>query len=66
MKNIKKKQGFVDTDGFDKINNYALRTQKTLNAGKFAQATDLWYQTEIVLLQQTRGVDFYNVLFDTP
>lgn len=26
----------------------------------------MWYQTEVVLLQHTRGVDFYNVLFDTP
>jgi serine carboxypeptidase 1 len=59
-------QGFVDTDGFDKINNYALRTERALNQGKFFQATDLWYQTEIVLLQNTGGVDFYNVLYDTP
>lgn len=59
-------QGFVDIDGYNKINNYALRTQKTLNAGKFAQATDLWYQTEVVLDEQTRGVSFYNVLEEIP
>lgn len=58
-------QGFIDVDGFEKINKYALRTQRALNEGNFFQATDLWYQTEIVLLQHTLGVDFYNVLYDT-
>lgn len=59
-------QGFIDVDGFEKINNYALRTQRALNEGSFFQATDLWYQTEIVLLQHTLGVDFYNVQYNTP
>lgn len=43
-----------------------MRTQRALNEGKFFQSTDLWYQTEVVLIQQTRGIDFYNVLFDVP
>lgn len=55
----------MDADGLDKINNYALRTKRALDAGKFFQATDLWYQTEVVLLQYNKGVDFYNVLYDT-
>lgn len=37
-----------------------------MSQGKFFQATDLWYQTEVVLLQHARGVDFYNVLYNTP
>ena len=57
-------QGFVDHDGFKKIDNYARRTQRVLNQGSFHQATDLWYITETVLLQETLGVDFYNVLYD--
>lgn len=57
-------QGFIDIDGFEKINNFAMRTKRALDAGKFFQSTDLWYQTEIVLLREAHGVDFYNVLFD--
>lgn len=56
--------GFIDDDGFEKINNVALRTKRALDQGKFFQSTDLWYQTEVVLIQETRGIDFYNVLID--
>lgn len=59
-------QGFLDDDGYEKVNNYALRTKRAVDAGNWFQSTDLWYQTEIVLLQYNLGVDFYNVLFDTP
>lgn len=41
-----------------------MRTKRALDAGNFFQSTDLWYQTEIVLLREAHGVDFYNVLFD--
>lgn len=58
-------QGFIDVDGFENINNYALRTQRALNQGNFFQATDLWYQTEVVVIQNTGGVDFYNVQYNT-
>lgn len=55
----------MDIDGHNKIDSYAQRTKRALDQGKFFQATDLWYQTEIVVLQYNMGVDFYNVLFDT-
>lgn len=58
--------GFVDEDGFDKINKYALRTKKALENENFYQSTDLWYQTETVLQDETKGVDFYNVLTKIP
>lgn len=58
-------KGFVDTDGYERINNYALRTQRALQQGSFHQATDLWYQTEIVVIENTGGVDFYNVQYNT-
>ncbi|CRL03157.1 CLUMA_CG016183, isoform A [Clunio marinus] len=57
--------GFVDEDGYERINNYALRTKRALDEGKYFQATDLWAQTEEVLLGYNMGVDFYNVLYDT-
>lgn len=41
-----------------------MRTKRVLDEGKFYQATDLWYQTEIVLLENTLGIDFYNILFN--
>lgn len=58
--------GFIDEDGFDRINRYALRTKKALDNGNFYQSTDLWYQTETVLADETKGVDFYNVLTKIP
>lgn len=58
-------QGFLDDDGYEKVNNMALRTKRAVDNGNWFQSTDLWYQTEIVLLEYNLGVDFYNVLFDT-
>lgn len=58
--------GFIDEDGFDRINRYAVRTKKALDNGNFYQSTDLWYQTETVLADETKGVDFYNVLTKIP
>jgi serine carboxypeptidase 1 len=54
----------VDEDGYQKIDNMAKRTQRVLNQGQYVKATDLWYLTEIVLIQETHDIDFYNVLYD--
>lgn len=42
----------------------ARRTRRVLNQGHYVKATDLWYLTEIVLIQETHDIDFYNVLYD--
>lgn len=42
----------------------AKRTQRVLNQGQYVKATDLWYLTEIVLIQETHDIDFYNVLYN--
>jgi serine carboxypeptidase 1 len=42
----------------------ARRTQRVLNQGQYVKATDLWYLTEIVLIQETHDIDFYNVLYN--
>lgn len=57
-------KGFVDEDGHKKIDNMARRTQRVLDQGQYVKATDLWYLTEIVLIQETHDIDFYNVLYD--
>jgi serine carboxypeptidase 1 len=58
--------GFVDDDGFEKIHKYAVRTKKAFDAGLYYQSSDLWYQTEMVLETETKGVDFYNILVPIP
>lgn len=54
--------GAVDIDGFNKIDAIARKTKKALDAGQFVQATNLWSQTEGVVMDVTDGIDFYNVL----
>lgn len=58
--------GFVDIDGYEKINKYALRTKKSFDEGKYVQSSDWWFETEVVLDIQTQGVDFYNILTPIP
>lgn len=54
----------MDEDGYQKIDNMAKRTQRVLDQGQYVKATDLWYLTEIVLIQETHDIDFYNILYD--
>lgn len=42
----------------------ARRTERVLNQGQYVKATDLWYLTEVVLIQETHDIDFYNVLYN--
>jgi hypothetical protein len=56
-------QGFVDTEGYRTIDTYAQRTKTALDAGNYDLATELWGRTEMIILQVTGGIDFYNVLF---
>ncbi|XP_058457678.1 retinoid-inducible serine carboxypeptidase-like [Malaya genurostris] len=55
--------GFVDTKGYRKIQAAAIETEHILNEGKYLEATWQWGKTENVILEQTLGIDFYNVLF---
>ncbi|XP_021913833.1 retinoid-inducible serine carboxypeptidase-like isoform X2 [Zootermopsis nevadensis] len=55
--------GFVDTEGYNIIDSYAQQTKAAIDAGKYELATDLWGRTEMIILQVTGGIDFYNVLF---
>ncbi|XP_063701657.1 retinoid-inducible serine carboxypeptidase-like [Culicoides brevitarsis] len=54
--------GYVDVDGYNKITVAALDTKKAVDDEKWTQATDLWGYTEVVIMRETDGVDFYNIL----
>ncbi|XP_035792569.1 retinoid-inducible serine carboxypeptidase-like [Anopheles albimanus] len=55
--------GFVDTKGYRAIQASAIETEHVLNLGRWEEATNLWGITENVILRETHGIDFYNVLF---
>ncbi|XP_037959932.1 retinoid-inducible serine carboxypeptidase-like [Teleopsis dalmanni] len=53
--------GIVDHDGYTKIMEAANKTEDLVNAEKWVQATTQWSNTQRVLLQESKGVDFYNI-----
>jgi serine carboxypeptidase 1 len=42
----------------------ARRTERVLQQGQYVLATDLWYMTEVILEEECRAIDFYNVQYD--
>lgn len=42
----------------------ARRTERVLQQGQYVLATDLWYMTEVILEEEARAIDFYNVQYD--
>ncbi|XP_055593624.1 retinoid-inducible serine carboxypeptidase-like [Uranotaenia lowii] len=56
--------GFVDTKGYRNIQAAAIETEHILNEGRFEDATWQWGRTEGVIVRETLGIDFYNVLFE--
>jgi len=52
----------VDENGLDEIQAEAQKAQDAINAGEWELATDYWASTEWVVINQTHGVDFYNIL----
>lgn len=57
--------GAVDHAGHDRIAMGTQLTQNAMNAGSFENATNLWGYTELVIMEETHGIDFYNILFKT-
>uniref|UniRef100_A0A182P9E3 Carboxypeptidase n=1 Tax=Anopheles epiroticus TaxID=199890 RepID=A0A182P9E3_9DIPT len=55
--------GYVDTKGYNAIQASAIETEHVLNQGLWEEATNLWGKTENVIVRETHGIDFYNVLF---
>lgn len=58
--------GFVNTNGYDMIMESARETQRLIEIGKFKEATSQWGKTEIVIIEVTGSIDFYNVLKPMP
>lgn len=54
--------GFVDQDGFYKINNGTQKAQDALDARKYIIACNEWAKTEGIIWDETNGIDFYNVM----
>lgn len=57
--------GAVDHAGHDRVAMGAKLTEDALNNSKFESATALWGWTEYLIMEETHGIDFYNVLFKT-
>lgn len=54
--------GIVDHDGYDKIMVSAKKTEDNVNSNKFSAATTSWGATQRILLSESKGVDFYDIL----
>lgn len=52
----------VDTAGYEKINEAAVKTKNAVDTKQWATATRLWSYTEAVINQVTNNIDFYNIL----
>lgn len=51
----------MDYDGYEKVLNAARKTQQLVIENRWKEATDQWGNTQIVVLQESKGVDFYNI-----
>lgn len=46
--------------------DYAIATQKAVEAGEYESATSLWSLTEYVVMSEAHNIDFYNILKEIP
>lgn len=58
--------GYVDIDGYNRIDQSTQRTKAACNSGQWTQCTNLWSQTEYVVWDETDGVDFYDIISPIP
>jgi hypothetical protein len=56
------RQSLVDDQGHDEIQAEAQKAKDAIAAGDWQAATDYWASTEWVVIDETHGVDFYNIL----
>ncbi|XP_011299264.1 retinoid-inducible serine carboxypeptidase-like [Fopius arisanus] len=54
--------GMIDRGGVRAIEKAATETQKAVDEGRWRDATNLWSETEGVIMLVTGGIDFYNIL----
>ena len=55
-------QSLVDDQGLQAVQDEATKAKDAIEAGDWQAATDYWGSTEWVVIEQTHGVDFYNIL----
>lgn len=55
----------MNTEGRDAIDNVAQQCSKAVEEGRWADATNLWSNTEVAVLIYGHNVDFYNILYKT-
>ena len=55
-------QSLVDREGLAAINIAAMSTKQAIDNKQFAEATELWNDTENIVEKYTHGVNFYNIL----
>lgn len=55
-----------DRTGFDKLDEVAQRTKRAVDAGRFFQAFRLWGEAEVVAMENSDNVDFYNIMTRIP
>jgi hypothetical protein len=58
-------QGVVNTEGRDGIDEVAQQCRAAVEEGRWADATQLWSDTEVAVLIYGHNVDFYNILYKT-
>lgn len=58
--------GYVDIDGYTRIDASTQKTKAECNAGRWTQCTNLWSATEYVVWDETDGVDFYDIISPIP
>ncbi|KYM75660.1 Retinoid-inducible serine carboxypeptidase [Atta colombica] len=58
--------GMVDTEGFKKVDAAAQKVKNNVELGNWRSATQEWSNTEMVILEKTDNIDFYNILTKQP
>ncbi|KYN23485.1 Retinoid-inducible serine carboxypeptidase [Trachymyrmex cornetzi] len=58
--------GMVDTKGFKEIDAAAQKVKNNVELGNWRSATQEWSNTEMVILEKTDNIDFYNILTKQP
>jgi len=56
----------VDTEGFKKVDAAAQKVKNNVELGNWRSATQEWSNTEMIILEKTDNIDFYNILTKQP
>ena len=54
-------QSLVDSEGLAAVQAAAEEARRAAQSGDWENATEHWAYTEVVVIERTHGVDFYNI-----